>query len=74
MRMTHSQKKLNTLSDNENNKMGQQLIRVCNPKTEEIKMGRNRTHKKAKKEAKEAAVLESKSETMEKAGLTKEEE
>jgi len=36
MRKTHPQKDINTLGDIETKKMGQQLIKVCNPKTESI--------------------------------------
>ena len=34
MRMAHPQKDLNKLNDNENKKMGERLIRVCNVKSE----------------------------------------
>jgi len=36
MRMSHPQKDINNLNDNESREMGYRLIRVCNPKTESI--------------------------------------
>ena len=38
MRMTHPAKDINDLDDYENRQMGLKLIRVCNPKTESIKI------------------------------------
>jgi hypothetical protein len=38
MRMSHPQKDINNLNDNESREMGYRLIRVCNPKTESIKI------------------------------------
>jgi hypothetical protein len=38
MRMTHPQKDINDLDEQESKKMGLQLIKACNPKTESIKI------------------------------------
>jgi hypothetical protein len=38
MRMTHPQKDINDLDEQESRQMGLRLIKVCNPKTESIKI------------------------------------